>query len=334
MVAGIDKLRSLNAKYVIGVHGLPLSGEDAVEVPTAHRDAYAFTYNQAIRSLNKGMNADEMVEAVRLPKHLREHPMLYPAYVDHEYNVRGQYRGIVGWFQEDTADLHPPTTKELGETFIELAGGIDKLIASAQKAFGEKKYNLTAKLLSYAIAVEPGNRKARQLKADALRQMAYTTKSGIQTRGFLLTHALHLEGKLDWKQPPPMLFFGKPTVEGILASALGTTLKLLEINIDPQKSANVDRVVAVTFTDLKKSWALHVRRGVVEVNESVPEKVDATIGLPRKSFARIVTGDTTLTKEIEAGTAKVEGSQEAVTEVINSFDKVAKDQTRPEHLHP
>lgn len=334
MVAGIDKLRSLNEKYVIGVHGLPLSGEDAVAVPTAHRDAYAFTYNQAIRSLNKGMNADEMVEAVRLPKHLREHPMLYPAYVDHEYNVRGQYRGIVGWFQEDTADLHPPTTKELGETFIELAGGIDKLIASAQKAFGEKKYNLTAKLLSYAIAVEPDNKKARQLKADALRQMAYTTQSGIQTRGFLLTHALHLEGKLNWKQPPPVLFFGKPTVEGILASAPGTTLKLLEINIDPEKSANVDRVVTVTFTDLKKSWALHVRRGVAEVNENVPEKVDATIGLPRKSFARIITGDTTLTKEIEAGTAKVQGSQEAVTEVLNSFDKVAKDQTRPEHLHP
>jgi hypothetical protein len=28
--------------------------------------AYAFTHNQAIRSLNKGMNADEMVEAARL----------------------------------------------------------------------------------------------------------------------------------------------------------------------------------------------------------------------------------------------------------------------------
>jgi len=77
-----------------------------------------------------------------------------------------------------------------------------------------------------------------------------------------------------------------------------------------------------------------VRRGVAEVNENVPEKVDATIGLPRKSFARIMTGDTTLTKEIEAGTAKVQGSQEAVTEGLNSFDKVAKVQSRPEHLHP
>jgi alkyl sulfatase BDS1-like metallo-beta-lactamase superfamily hydrolase len=46
-------------------------------------------------------------------------------------------------------------------------------------------------------------------------------------------------------------------------------------------------------------------------------------------FAEIMTGDTTLPKEIEAGTAKVEGSQEALNEVINSFDKVAKDVVNP-----
>ncbi len=169
IVAGIDKLRSLNAEHVVGNHGLPLSGKDAAEFLTAHRDAYAFTYNQAGRSLNKGMNAEQMVEAVRLPAHLGDNPALFPAYIDHEYNVRGQYRGFVGWFQEDTADLHPPTDKEMGETFIELAGGVDKFIAKAKSAFAEKNYNLSAKLLSYAIAAEPENQEAKQLKADALR---------------------------------------------------------------------------------------------------------------------------------------------------------------------
>jgi alkyl sulfatase BDS1-like metallo-beta-lactamase superfamily hydrolase len=157
MIAGIDKLRSLDAEYVVGVHGTPQSGDAADELLVAHRDAYAFTFNQAIRSLNKGMDADEMVEAVRLPQHLRDNPNLFPGYVDHEYNVRGQYRGIVGWFQEDTADLHPPTDKEMGETIIKLAGGVEKLIAQAKSTFAEQKYNLSAKLLSYAIAADPEN---------------------------------------------------------------------------------------------------------------------------------------------------------------------------------
>lgn len=333
LIAGIDKLRSLNAEYLVGCHGTPLSGKEADEFLLAHRDAYAFTYNQAIRSLNKGMDADEMVEAARLPKHLRDNPHLFPAYVDHEHNVRGQYRGIVGWFQEDTADLHPPTTQEMGETMIKLAGGIDPVIAEAKSAFAEKKYNLSAKLMSYAIAAEPENKQAKQLKADALRQMAYTTQSGIQVRNFMLTEALHLEGKLDWKKPPAHLMFAEATVDSILAADPLATIKLLEINIDPLKSAEVSRIIEIRLTDKKKSWALHVRRGVAEVTESVPEKVDATIVLPFKTFAEIMTGDTTLPKAIEAGAAKVEGSQEALTEVIDSFDKVAKDDVNPGHLH-
>jgi alkyl sulfatase BDS1-like metallo-beta-lactamase superfamily hydrolase len=329
MIAGIDKLRSLDAEYVIGVHGTPQSGDAADELLLAHRDAYAFTFNQAVRSLNKGMNGDEMVEAARLPQHLRDNPDLFPAYVDHEYNMRGQYRGIVGWFQEDTADLHPPTDQEMGETMVELAGGMDKLIAKARSAFAEKKYNLSAKLMSYAIGAEPENQEAKQLKADALRQMAYTTQSGIQTRSFMLTEALNLEGKLDWKKPPAMLFFGEATVDGILAADPLATLKMLEINIDPIKSADVNRIIEIKLTDQNNSWALHVRRGVAEVSEIVPEEVDATIELPFRTFAEIMTGDTTLPKQVEAGTAKVEGNQEALNEVINSFDKVAKDVVNP-----
>jgi alkyl sulfatase BDS1-like metallo-beta-lactamase superfamily hydrolase len=333
IVVGIDKLRSLNAEFVVGNHGSPLRGKDAAEFLTAHRDAYAFTYNQAVRSLNKGMNAEQMVEAVRLPAHLRDNPALFPAYVDHEYNVRGQYRGIIGWYQEDTADLHPPTDKEMGETFIELSGGIDKFIAKAKSAFAEKKYNLSAKLLSYAIAAEPENQEAKQLKADALRQMAYTTKSGIQTRNFMLTEALHLEGKVDWKKPPAMLLFGEATVDGILAADPLETLKLLEVNIDPIKSATVNRIVEIKLTDKKASYAVHVRRGVAEVSAILPAKVDATIEIPFRIFAEIMAGDTTLPEQIEAGTAKVKGSREALDEVIGSFDKVAKDTVAPDHLH-
>jgi alkyl sulfatase BDS1-like metallo-beta-lactamase superfamily hydrolase len=75
---------------------------------------------------------------------------------------------------------------KIGETFIELAGGMDKLDARARSAFAEKKYNLSAKLLSYAIAAKPENKEEKQLKPDALRKMAYTTKSGIQVRNVRL----------------------------------------------------------------------------------------------------------------------------------------------------
>ena len=129
------------------------------------------------------------------------------------------------------------------------------------------------------------------------------------------------------------MLFGKATVDGILAADPLQTLKLLEVSIDPIKSAEVNRIVEIKLTDKKASYAVHVRRGVAEVSATVPEKVDATIEIPFRTFAEIMTGDTTLPKQIEAGTAKVTGSREALDEVIGSFDKVAKDTVDPDRLH-
>jgi alkyl sulfatase BDS1-like metallo-beta-lactamase superfamily hydrolase len=321
MIAGIDKMREINAKYTVGAHGVPVtSREEGNEIATAHRDAYSFIYNQSVRAINKGMTPDEMANTIRLPNHLDEHSWLFPGYIDNEYGVRGQYRGILGWYSEDTADLHPPTPEELSEVIIAGFGGAGRLIDSAEEAYREKKYNLTAKLLSYVLAVEPANETARQLKADALRSMAQTTRSGIQTRNFLLTHALHLEGKLDWTKPPQVSLFGTPTVNSVLATPPGTYLKLLEARIDPAKSADLEKMVKVTFTDIDQSWSLQVRRGVVEVTENLPNEVDVTLELPRAVWAQIALRDITLEEAISSGEASVKGSEEALTAVFGSFD--------------
>jgi alkyl sulfatase BDS1-like metallo-beta-lactamase superfamily hydrolase len=78
---------------MVGCHGNPLTSKEEVQdVATAHRDAYAFIYNQSVRAINKGMTPDEMANSIRLPAHLDQHPWLYPGYIDNEYSFRGQYR--------------------------------------------------------------------------------------------------------------------------------------------------------------------------------------------------------------------------------------------------
>ena len=151
--------------------------------------------------------------------------------------------------------------------------------------------------------------------------MAQTTRSGIQTRNFLLTQALHLEGKLDWTLPAKSSFFGTPTVAAVLATPPGTYLKLIEAQIDPAKSAELEKTIQITFTDGKDSWALHVRYGVVELTESVPDKVDATLEIPRSVWAQMVLGETTLEQAIADKKAKVTGSEEDLIAVFASFDQ-------------
>lgn len=334
MIASIDKMRGIRPEIMIGCHGEPVVGADeAYEIMTAHRDYYAYIYNQSVRAINRGMSPDEMAASIQIPAHLDTHPWLFPAYVETEYNVRGQYGGMVGWFAEDTADLHPPTDAELGGEIIAGFGGSDAVIARARAAFDSGKYNLSAKLLTYVIGAEPENGEARQLKADALRAMAQTTRAGIQGRNYLLTHALHLEGKLDWTQPPEVGFIAPPGVDFVLGTPPGTFLEFLVYHVDPVASAEVEAVASVTFTDLDRSWAIHVRRGVAEVTEAVPEEVDAGVALLRETWARIALRELTLEEAIAAGDAAVSGDRAALGAIINSFDRVTTQQPEPETMN-
>jgi alkyl sulfatase BDS1-like metallo-beta-lactamase superfamily hydrolase len=77
--------------------------------------------------------------------------------------------------------------------------------------------------------------------------------------------------------------------------------------------------VQIIFSDLGQSWALHVRRGVAEVTEVVPDQVDATLSLPRLVWAQMVLNETTLENAIASGEATVAGSVETLSAVFNSF---------------
>ena len=326
LIDAIDILIDLDAAYYIGTHSEPMKNKEAIADFTAHRDLYSHIYNQSVRLINQGKSPEEMVEYIRPPKHLADHPSLYPAYVDFEHNVRGQYRGMIGWFGEEIADLHPPTTKELGQNIVSMAGGVSNVIAQAQKAFAERKYNLTATLLTYALAVEPDSKPARQLKADALRQMAYTTRTGIQSRNYLLTHALHLEGKLDMNAQPALRIFGEYTSAAVMAETPEESIELLEFKIDPYQSADISKVVSISFTDkgIEKSWAIHIRKGVAEVKEyKANDKVDANLQLPRSVWSKLVTSEITLDQALEAKGVEVRGSKSVLSKVLKCFDNIS-----------
>ena len=90
VIAGIDLVRQLNPQFMIGCHGFPVSDKlQAYDLATAHRDAYAYLFHQTMQGINRGMTPDQLSAEIRLPRHLAEHPQLFPAYVDAEYIVRG-----------------------------------------------------------------------------------------------------------------------------------------------------------------------------------------------------------------------------------------------------
>jgi alkyl sulfatase BDS1-like metallo-beta-lactamase superfamily hydrolase len=117
-----------------------VSGKEKVyEFATIHRDAYAWLLQQTIQGIGRGLNPSELANTVRLPEYFANHPTLFPAYVDVEYIVRGIYQGVIGWWADDAADLHPPTPEELGAAIIGGFGGADHVVKTGAKRLRRKK---------------------------------------------------------------------------------------------------------------------------------------------------------------------------------------------------
>lgn len=307
LIGALDLLRDLDRTYVIPVHGRPyLDKASAQAALTTHRDAYAFIWNQSLHAINQGMTPDEMVASIHLPEHLANDPALYPGYVDWEYGIRGVYRGMVGWYHEDGADLHPPLRAELGGVLVEGFGGTDAYLARARNAMGERKYNLAASLMSLLIAAEPSNQAARQLKADALRAMAQATRTGIQTRNFLLTEALDLEGKTDWHRISPDSFFGAPSVETLSRRPPQEQVKLLEQSVDPSGSAALRASVAFRF-DGHGACGLLLRPCIAEFRNDAPDHADIELSMDVATMSRLSLREIGLADAVRAGAVRVSG---------------------------
>ena len=322
VLASIDKLRSLMPKYLVGCHGIPVVGrEQAYEFATAHRDALAYVYQQTVRGINRGLGPDKIVREVRLPHQLADIPELYPAYVDVEHMVRGVYGGLLGWFANDTAQLHPPTAAELGAEIAQGFGGAGALLERAEQVLKEKRYNLAAKLAAYALAEDPGNQSARRIKAAALRKMAQATPTGIQTRNFLLHEALQLEGEIPIHDPGAPGRFPLP-VEAVRTLPPASTLETLSYGIDGKRALDLVATVRIDVTDTSESFTLRIRHGATEFAESAPESHDLRLAFDTQAWAEILRGHKSLREMVDKGRAEFTGDEGMKAAFLGAYHEV------------
>ena len=80
-ISSLDKMRSLNASYLVPSHTVPVLGyENVTDVLTSYRDGYSFCIRSNC-SLLEGFNARPAdLEVVILPQYLRDHPWLQERY--------------------------------------------------------------------------------------------------------------------------------------------------------------------------------------------------------------------------------------------------------------
>ncbi len=316
----IDMMRGLQAEHLVPSHGRPMSGQDKIEeMLTAYRDAIQYVHDQTIRLLNKGLTPDEIVEQVaHLPAHLAQHPWLGEFYGTVKHSVRQIYVGYLGWFEGDPTALDPLPRAEESKRYVELMGGREAVFKAAKKAFDAGEHQWTAELLTHLIRVKKDDSEARKLKADALRQLAYKTEN-TNWRNWYITSARELDGSLNKAAGAAVLDrLAAPDI--LKALPVSKFFESMTVRLDPVKSADAQITMAFRFTDTGKVYAVEVRRGIAQVHETMPKKVDATLVLTTPHLHRVMARQTTFAQMLQAGEIKAEGNVATLARFNSFFD--------------
>ncbi|EQA37340.1 metallo-beta-lactamase domain protein [Leptospira inadai serovar Lyme str. 10] len=255
----LDIARALRPEYLVPSHGRPLNGSSGISgILTDYRDAIQFVHDQSLRGINRGFNPDDLVEYVKLPKHLASSPYLQEVYGKVSWSVRSMFNGNLGWFTGDSADLQPLSRNEQAKLVSDLAGGEEKLLAFAESKLEQKKYQSALQLTGYVLRINPGNKKAKEIRIRSLREFGLK-ENNANARHYYLTEASEIRdgfvAKFQVKPNPPLL----------RRYPLSIFFDNLAINLDPVASAKIDGKVSFKFKDTGEEFTIHLRKGIAEI---------------------------------------------------------------------
>ena len=321
----IDMMRSFGAAHMVPAHGRPVSGSAAVaDVLTVYRDAIQFIHDQTIRHMNFGMTPDELVEAIpALPPHLARHAWLGEYYGTVKHSVRQVYSGQLGWFDGDPASLDPLPRSERTRRMVAMMGGAEQVRAAARIALGDRDWRWAAELGTLLVRLDVEDADARGIKAMALRELGYLTVN-TNWRNWYLSAARELERAYE-----ALPFAGSASLASsdvLRAQPLRNVFQRLSVCIDPARCADLHVTLVFRMTDRKESYALELRRGILQVHEQAPAAAQLQLALDTKTLYDLLRDIATrLPAGLESGTVALEhGTREQLSAFFNSFDQPAR----------
>jgi alkyl sulfatase BDS1-like metallo-beta-lactamase superfamily hydrolase len=191
-IASLERMISLNASYLVQGHMRPVLGKDNVrEALTVYRDGIKTILDQTLEGIKGGRTPDELVQEVKLSPELARSPYLQEYYGSVAWTVRGIYADYVGWFDGNATNIFPLPLAERAAKILEIAGGIDSMLARARAALDAREFQWAAELTDFVLAVDANSAPALKLKAIALTELG-ERQVNATARNYYLTSALFL----------------------------------------------------------------------------------------------------------------------------------------------
>ena len=284
-VQSLDRMRALNAEFLVPSHTRPLSGAANVSTTlTDYRDAISYTYDQTIRLINQGLEPEQIAARIRLPAPLAASPYLQEFYGKTSWSAKSIFNGALGWYSGNPDDLQPLEPLAEAQRMVELAGGVsaldDKLEAAAQK----QDWQWALQLSGFALRVNAGDQRARSVRIEALKALG-AAEANAPARDWYFTAARELAGEFELPKRSV-----KPSPAMLAQMPLSTFFRGMAVNLRAEDALDLETRVGFSFSDSGERYTYIVRRGASELVAGVANDVDLSVQLPTQAFKEMLAG--------------------------------------------
>ncbi|NDF84208.1 MAG: MBL fold metallo-hydrolase [Actinobacteria bacterium] len=301
-------------------HNWPRWGQqDVSEFLVLQRDLYRWIHDQTMRHANHGMTALEIAELLVLPDEFLAHEHTRGFYGDLVHNIKAVYQRYLSWYDGNPSNLNKLAPSQAGAKYLELAGGIDELLASAQKSFAKGDYRWVVELVNHAVFAEPTNERARSLQADALEQLGYQSESATFRNAYLM-------GAQELRNGPPPRSPARVRARSLIkAMTIEQVFDTLAVRAMSENLGGVAIAINWTFTDMvntpDEKWILGVsNRTIFATQGRHNQSASATISVSRDLFLEVIAQTTTFVDEIQKGTVTIDGDATVMLQIFGNLD--------------
>lgn len=295
-VNSLSIVENLNAKYLVPSHTEPVTGENKVRnLIRSYRDGMKAIHDQTIRLANKGLSREEIVEQVRLPDSVQQHPWLKELYGTVKNSVRSVFSYYFGWFGGKAVDLDPLSKKDEAHKMIHALGnGWDDVWTKAHQALLAKEYQWSLQLCEYLLLdsknapsqdaiVAVKSAKAQALDGMATKHVSWANKNYYRTEA------------LEVRKPGVNDPGRENNLEYIDYASLESLFKYMSVRVSPDKLKGQDQVVGFFFQDRAQWITLSIRNGIIEPSFSgQPVNPDLEVVLTESAWKKLVAKKATL----------------------------------------
>jgi alkyl sulfatase BDS1-like metallo-beta-lactamase superfamily hydrolase len=213
------------------------------------------------------------------------------------------YQHYFGWYDGNPANLNPLPPKQSAMRYVEFMGGSEAILQRAGQSMSQGEYRWVGEVLNHLVFAEPDNVYAREMLAEAYRQMGYQSESG-PWRDIYLSGAAELISGTVKEQ------FLKVNSKAFLQEVpLEEFMKALSVNLDAVKAEGKVLRLNILFTERDQNFVLTLRNSVMYYREAAFDKeADASVKITQAMFVDILVGEVGISDMITSDQLSIDGS--------------------------